>query len=619
MNTQRTPRHALVFGASGLIGRQLILALANAGAEVTAAVRTVASGERVVQWLQARGLTRSVSIKLADFDGPEILKGGAAAYADVTELHNCAGSYRFGMSAEEARGANVGIVEQLVDFASQLPILQRMLHISGYRVGGQDPASVPWSNAHRAAVYAKLGGYEASKVESDAIFQALALERGIPWTILNPATVIGDSVTGESEQHIGIAATVEQLWRGTATALPAGNATFVPVLTVDYMAAFMSAVAIHPEAAGKSYWLLDDATPPLGELLTHVGHHIGAKVPRLKVPVGVITRLPASLTKADPETLSFLSSDRYPTAPAIELAARLDLPMPDVRRSLDRWADYMVAHRFGHSLDTERRFVSAGDVRLFELGESSADRLILPGLPVNADTWANVATRIGARAVDLPGLGLSGGTGMRDWGHWLPAVLGEAPVELIGHSVGAAAAVLTADRYPDRVAALTLVSPFFLQPRASASLLLRPFVSGYLRCTDAHGLSRRLTGSGESAAALATTVADLKRGRAASVAAHLASTGSKRWRAELVEALKRFDGPVRIVTGGEDPLDPNAAHELATLPHVEFASITGAGHHPQLTHGDALSKLLGDVNSAKRRARNTDMNTHDDAVGNRTI
>lgn len=389
-------RYALVFGASGLIGRHLVLTLTKAGAHVTAAVRSGASGERVQQWLRERGLTQRVSTVIVDFDAPEIVEGGAAAFADVTEIHNCAGSFRFGMPAEEARSANVGIVEKLIDFAADLPKLQRVVHISGYRVGGQDPTMVPWSEEHRTAVYKELGGYEASKVESDAIFQARAIERGVPWTIVNPATVIGDSVTGESDQNIGLASTIEQIWDGTAAALPAGRSTFVPVLTVDYMAAFMAASAVDPEAVGKAYWILDDATPPLADLLTQVGRHVGGKVPRLRIPVNVIKRLPRWVTKADPETLGFLSADRYPTASAVDLADRHGIAVPDVQVSLERWADYLTAHRFGASGGDGRRFIEAGGVRTFELGVSGSGRVILPGCRSTrtpGQTWQRASAR----------------------------------------------------------------------------------------------------------------------------------------------------------------------------------------------------------------------------------
>ncbi|UOR01473.1 alpha/beta fold hydrolase [Leucobacter allii] len=592
MTAPDAPRHALVLGASGLIGRHLILKLAAAGAKVTAGVRSAASGARVQQWLVAHGLALRIDTAIVDFDAPELVAGGRGAVASITEIHNCAGVYRFGMSAEAARSANVGIVERLVDFAAGLPGLQRVVHISGYRVGGQDPAAVPWSDAQRAARYRELGAYEASKVESDAVFQARSAERGVPWTIVNPASVIGDSATGESEQLIGLAGAVEQIWSGTVAALPGDETTFLPIVTVDYLAAFMAAAAVDPAAAGTAYWVLDDGTPPLAELLAHVGRHLGAPVPRLRIPVGVIRRLPRWITRSDPETVGFMSADRYPTASALAFAERHGLPMPDARVSLERWADYLAAHRFGEAGAGDRRFVEAGGVRTFVLGDPDSRSVILPGLPVNADTWSDVAAGIGARAVDLPGLGLSGGSGVRDWGRWLPAVVGEGPVDLIGHSIGAAAAVLAAGAFPERIASLTLVSPFFLQPRGRAATRVRPLVRAVLRRSSPAGLSRRLTGSVRSADVLVSSAGDLARRGAGGAAEHLALAGSPRWRAELRDALARFPGPIRIITGSDDPLAPGAVSWLERLPDVALMTVPGAGHHPQLTHGDALAERL---------------------------
>mgnify|MGYP003349655189 FL=1 len=127
MTTHDATRHALVFGASGLIGRHLVLTLANAGAEVTAAVRSPESGARVQEWLRDHGLMRSIRTTTVDFNAAEIVPGGAAAFADVTEIHNCAGAFRFGMSAEEARSANVGLVEKVLDLAAGIPDLQRVV------------------------------------------------------------------------------------------------------------------------------------------------------------------------------------------------------------------------------------------------------------------------------------------------------------------------------------------------------------------------------------------------------------------------------------------------------------------------------------------------------------
>ncbi len=582
-------RHALIFGATGLIGRHLILALAGDGARVTAAVRSASSAAAMQRWLSDHGLPGAVDTVTVDFDADEIIPAGSATLADVTEIHSCAGSYRFGMSAEEARRANVGIVEKVIDLAAELPHLQRVVHISGYRVGGQDPDSVPWPDEHRAALYRDHGAYEASKEESDAIFQARARERGLAWTIVNPSSVIGDSVTGESDQQIGLATTIGQVWDGTLAALPGDDSTFLPVITVDYLAAFMAAAAVDPAAAGQEYWILDDATPPLADLLSQTGEHLGVTVPRLRMPVGMIKRLPRWVTHADPETLTFMSADRYPTRPALDFAEKHGLVMPDVRTSLRRWADHLAAHRFGEESATDRRFADIGGVRTFELGAPGSEQLILPGLPVNADTWAPVAAGIGARVVDLPGLGLSGGHGIEDWERWLPALLGPGQTDLIGHSLGAAAAVLAADRFPSRVRSLTLVAPFFLQPPSAPITRLRPLVSMALRRADAAGLSRRLTGSSQSAAELRSSVSDLRHRTARRVATQLAAAGSAQWRSELRVALSRFAGPVRIIAGSDDPL---ALEHLESLSGAELNSVPGAGHHPQLTHAEALTDLL---------------------------
>lgn len=592
MTSLTHPRHALVFGASGLVGRYLVLCLAQSGTTVTAAVRSAASGQRLKTWLHSQGLNNDVNTVLVDFEASEILAGGSQAFSDITEIHNCAASFKFGMNAEEARHANVGIVEKLIDFAEDLPRLQRIVHISGYRVGGQDPSLIPWSERYRTAAYRDLGPYEASKIESDAIFQALVQERGMPWTIVNPSSVIGDSKTGESDQIIGLAGTVKQIWEGKATALPGNESTFLPVVTVDYLAEFMAAAAVDQEAAGQSYWVLDDKTPPLAGLLADIGKHLGAKVPRLKVPVQIIKRLPHWMTKADPETLVFLSEDRYPTESGLALADRHGISMPEVNGALHRWADYMAARRFGEASGGQRRFRDFGGVKTFELGMTGSEKLIFPGLPVNADTWASVAEGINGKAVDLPGLGLSGGEGINSWDRWLPAVLSGDPVDLIGHSMGAAAAVTAADRFPEQVRSLTLIAPFFLQDSKGGMARFKALVGSYLRHVNSAQLSQRLTGSVAYKDELVSSIQDLRRGSSKHVAAQLARAGSRSWRDELQGALARFHGPVRIITGTGDPLMPEVVELLKEVSNRELISIEGAGHHLHLTHADVLTGLL---------------------------
>ena len=63
------------------------------------------------------------------------------------------------------------------------------------------------------------------------------------------------------------------------------------------------------------------------------------------MPVALLKRLPAAITRADAETLSFLSSERYPTGPAEGLAAEHGLAHPSVEESLRRWSRFLAEQR----------------------------------------------------------------------------------------------------------------------------------------------------------------------------------------------------------------------------------------------------------------------------------
>jgi nucleoside-diphosphate-sugar epimerase len=342
MTIRRDQRSALVLGASGFLGRWLVTELLDQGVRTTAAIRSATSGQALVSWLEDHGVaTGDLELLAVDLrvDGLGI---GTDALPEVHEVYNVAGAYAFGMSQQEARAANVETARRAVEVSARLGV-QRLVHVSGYRVGGQDPASVPWSPRRVSSEYGRLGAYEASKVEGDAVVQAAAQELGVPLTIANPSTVIGHSVTGESEQTFGLATTVLDLVAGRLRAIPGSSSLFVPVVTVDYLARFMVLLPTLDHTTGASYWVLDPDTPPFPEVLRLIGAHHQVGVPRLRLPVSMVRLLPSAITHAHPETRSFLSTDRYPTGPAEALARAHGLHHPDVAVSLCRWSDHLAS------------------------------------------------------------------------------------------------------------------------------------------------------------------------------------------------------------------------------------------------------------------------------------
>lgn len=538
---------------------------------------------------------------LVDFDSEDLgLPTESPALDGVSEIHNLAGDFRFGMSADEGYRGNVLSARRIVLLAARLTGTPRLVHVSGYRVGSLGTSTASWSTEVRDVQYARLGAYEASKIEADGVVQATAAEEGVPFTIVNPSTVIGVSATGESDQQVGLAASLRDLWEGRLAALPGDERTFVPVVTVDHVARFMALVPTLPEAADQSYWVLDDETPALPELLQVVGRLYRVAVPRLRIPVELIKRLPSRITKADPETLSFMSTDRYPTAVAAELASRHGLEHPATLPSIQRWADHLAAHRFGRApvASQARTFSSYAGSHTFSIGDPDAGTLVLPALPVNADTWAELAEGLAepTRVLDLPGLGLSSGS-PDQWPAWLAEVIGDRDgVHLVGHSVGAAVALEFAAARPGQVDRLTLVAPAFLQSSPGLRTRLAPLTATFFRFASATALARALVGSEDFAAALESSAADLHRpGVARRVSRLLAGGARARRREDLRQRLAAYPGDVHVIVGEHDPLAPDALPQLGALgDRLTLTTIPGAGHYPQLTHAEQLVAAIED-------------------------
>jgi dihydroflavonol-4-reductase len=201
---------------------------------------------------------------------------------------------------------------RVVEVSATLPDLVRLVHLSGYRGEGQDAPAAPWSAQRRADEYARLGAYEASKVESDAVVQTTALQRGLPLTVANASTVIGHSVTGESDQPLGLATTVLDVIAGKLRAVPGGSSTFVPAVAVDYLARFMVLLPTVEESRGKSYWVLDDDTPTRPALLRLIAERQAAPAALAGRRDHVVARFPDARRSGHAE---FPSPDQSPPGP----------------------------------------------------------------------------------------------------------------------------------------------------------------------------------------------------------------------------------------------------------------------------------------------------------------
>jgi len=323
--------------------------------------------------------------------------GLTPAVRGVRDVFHLAAAFSFGMDAAAARATNVGGTERVATWAASQPGLRRFVHLGGYRATALPRwlagTTYPLSERLRARLYASHGAYEASKLESYLAIRARA--PGLPLTVVHPSTVIGAAATGETSQVTGLGETVARLWRGELPALVGTARTFVPLVTVDYLAELMATVPEHASLLGQELCVLDPSTPRLPLLVRAIAAHVGVAAPTRTLPRGLVARLPRALTGIDREALTFLVEDEYDTSSADAHAATVGLARPDLRAATERWATHLIATRFGEDpAAMTGRFVSTGGSRSYVVA--------IPPPPTRCCSTASVERRQHDRAGRRP-------------------------------------------------------------------------------------------------------------------------------------------------------------------------------------------------------------------------
>jgi nucleoside-diphosphate-sugar epimerase len=244
----------------------------------------------------------------------------------------------YGLDRELAHAVNVRGAESVLALAASAPHLRRFVHISGFRIG------------HDLRPPERLGAYEASKFEADALVRRLAAARAIPLTLVHPAAVVGDSRTGELTNFFGLPAVMEDLHARRMPAIPGTRADWLPIVAVDYLAAFLAGIPEHDSKelphAITDHVVLDDATPTFGVLVHTIARHLGVSAPRLFAPkwlVATFLRLRGEAHKV--EALDFLSTDTYDTASARAAAGSMRLQMPPWEKVIEANVGFWLASR----------------------------------------------------------------------------------------------------------------------------------------------------------------------------------------------------------------------------------------------------------------------------------
>jgi pimeloyl-ACP methyl ester carboxylesterase len=239
-----------------------------------------------------------------------------------------------------------------------------------------------------------------------------------------------------------------------------------------------------------------------------------------------------------------------------------------------------------------------------------------PGLAIHcslasSNAWAGVADRLGHRltmtAFDLPGHGRSGqwqgeGDFLRETVR-IAATFVDRPMDLLGHSFGAVAALRLALAAPEAVRTLTLIEPvLFAAARGSAAWADNAALMD--RCRAAFERGDRAGAAEEFTRVWGTGVpwADIAERERAAITEriHLIEAGAPALAADsggilAPDALETLDLPALIIRGDRSPaiISEIAEAIAARLPDVGVATVPGAGHMVPITHPAETAGLIG--------------------------
>ncbi|MCO7577564.1 NAD-dependent dehydratase [Pseudomonas protegens] len=342
-----------VTGGTGFIGQHLVAHLSAKGHTVRVLMRRP---ERLTelreQVVKLGGSAARVFAVAGDLERDNL----GLSPADREQLRQArvvfhlGAHFAWGLSLEQSRAVNVEGAKRVALLAVEQN--SRLVMIGGYMLKnhehlqriGIDPRSA--QQTHWPAVYRRVGGYEASKLEAHFATLELMSAKGGEITVVHPATVCGHSRTGHILDGQPLVELIRNLIQGKLTAVPGTAKHWLPLVTVDYLVELMVVSAFDPAMVGQELLALDEQTPNLQELLVQVAQPLGLKPPRHHISLRLLKLLlsippVARFMNTKPEALDFIQTTRFDMAAVEQFAKSHGIAKPDIRQSLQHTATFV--------------------------------------------------------------------------------------------------------------------------------------------------------------------------------------------------------------------------------------------------------------------------------------
>ena len=257
----------LLTGATGLLGAAVVERLLRDPAAL--APRLYLLVRDPARWrahAAAWGIAPGAATPIAgDLTLPALgLDAGARARLarEVTGVLHLAADTTFSRPLDESRAVNRDGTQRLLELADGWPRARRFAYVSTAFIAGRHRGRIAEAGTDGAAGW--VNAYEQAKWEAERLVRASRRE----WVVLRPSTVVCDDARGGVSQPNAVHRALRLYHGGLAAMMPGTAESTLDVVTADYVADAVAALAFRDDLAGETLHLCaGDRALPLGELL----------------------------------------------------------------------------------------------------------------------------------------------------------------------------------------------------------------------------------------------------------------------------------------------------------------------------------------------------------------